>query len=441
MSLSVLFLILLAQFLLKNIDKFLGKGLEIGLLFEMVYYNMAWVVALAVPMAILVSTLMAFGRLSSDNEITAMRSSGITYLSLLGPALVFSIMVTILMMYFNNWILPDMNYKARNLISNISKKNPDVLFDQKQLHNELEGYVIYFESRDENSGRFKNATIIEHNNIDIIKTIISESAEMVNDFNDDIITLNLENGYIYENLKDQNEYRIIEFEKNLVRIDANNLSFQRKDSKYRGDRELNYTSIKQKINYFDSKILESKKRIRDRVVMITPDIEINSPDSALSFIKNKINDLPSIANKNSNSSKMKRSLKNIERGVSHDKKQIEANKKSKNKYLVEMHKKFSIPVASVVFILVGAPLGIIARRGKFSISMVISLLFFLIYWAFLIGGEEFADQGKLNPILAMWLPNIVLFLIGLFLNIKIAKDIQNFKLPKIFSIKKNKSNV
>ena len=145
MSLSVLFLILLAQFLLKNIDKFLGKGLEIGLLFEMVYYNMAWVVALAVPMAILVSTLMAFGRLSSDNEITAMRSSGITYLSLLGPALVFSIMVTILMMYFNNWILPDMNYKARNLISNISKKNPEVLFNQKQLHNELEGYVIYFE--------------------------------------------------------------------------------------------------------------------------------------------------------------------------------------------------------------------------------------------------------------------------------------------------------
>ena len=166
------------------------------------------------------------------------------------------------MMYFNNWILPDMNYKARNLISNISKKNPEVLFDQKQLHNELEGYVIYFESRDEDNGRFKNATIIEHNNIDIIKTIISESAEMVNDFNDDIITLNLENGYIYENLKDQNEYRIIEFEKNLVRIDANNLSFQRKDSKYRGDRELNYTSIKQKINYFDSKISESKKRIR-----------------------------------------------------------------------------------------------------------------------------------------------------------------------------------
>ena len=114
---------------------------------------------------------------------------------------------------------------------------------------------------------------------------------------------------------------------------------------------------------------------------------------------------------------------------------------SKNKYLVEMHKKFSIPVASMVFILVGAPLGIIARRGKFSISMVISLLFFLIYWAFLIGGEEFADQGKLNPILAMWLPNIVLFIVGMLLNIKIANDIQDFKLPRIFKIKKNKPNV
>ena len=121
MSLSVMVLILLAQFLLKNMDKFLGKGLPATLLFELIFYNMAWVVALAVPMAILISTLMAFGRMSSDNEITAMRSSGLTYLSMVGPALGFAVIISAIMIYFNNWVLPDMNHKARNLISNITK--------------------------------------------------------------------------------------------------------------------------------------------------------------------------------------------------------------------------------------------------------------------------------------------------------------------------------
>jgi len=103
MSLSVMALILLAQFLLKNMDKFLGKGLPLTLLFELIFYNMAWVVALAVPMAILISTLMAFGRLSSDNEITAFKASGTNFIKLLNPALGFGIGITVLMIIFNNY--------------------------------------------------------------------------------------------------------------------------------------------------------------------------------------------------------------------------------------------------------------------------------------------------------------------------------------------------
>ena len=93
---------------------------------------MAWVIALAVPMAILISTLMAFGRMSSDNEITAMRASGMTYSSMIGPALIFAVIISAFMIYFNNWILPNMNHKARNLIANITKTNPTI--DHKLIH-------------------------------------------------------------------------------------------------------------------------------------------------------------------------------------------------------------------------------------------------------------------------------------------------------------------
>ena len=108
-------------------------------------------------------------------------------------------------------------------------------------------------------------------------------------------------------------------------------------------------------------------------------------------------------------------MKNLRRGINSDFALINAYEKSINTYQVELHKKFSIPFACIIFIIIGAPLGIISKKGGFGVSISISLLFFIIYWAFLIGGEELADRGFLNPGLSMWLPNILLGFIGLCL--------------------------
>ena len=424
LSIFVMIFILLAQFLINNIDKFLGKGLGIGVLFEMVYYNMAWVIALAIPMAILVCTLMAFGRLSSDNEITAMKSSGVRFSSLIIPPIIFAALIAIVMIYFNNWVLPDMNYKARNLISNISKKNPDIIFEPNQLHNELDGHIIHFKSKDED--KFKDCFIIEHDSRNILKTITSKYAKII-DTPDEDITILLENGYVYENLNNKkNEYRIIKFDENVIKIAADNFSFQRRDTKHRGDRELTFNSIKTKITSFNKKIINANQRINDRVTMIYPQIQNISPEKALKLIKTKIDSIQKTSKKSI------QTYKNIERGIRHDKSQIESNVKLTNKYLVELHKKFSIPIACIVFILIGAPLGIITKKGKFSISMAMSLIFFLIYWVFLIAGENFADKGKIDPVLSMWLPNIVLLVVGIYLNIKINKEQDTFKMPNFY---------
>ena len=114
-------------------------------------------------------------------------------------------------------------------------------------------------------------------------------------------------------------------------------------------------------------------------------------------------------------SRVKRRLKNMRRGIESDFSLIESYTNSINKYLVELHKKFSIPFASIVFILIGAPLGMMARKSGFAVSMAFSLGFFIIYWIFLISGEEFADRGYLSPALSMWLPNLVLTPLGLFM--------------------------
>ena len=118
--------ILFVNFLLRAIDRFLGKGLDLITILEYLFLNLAWILALSVPMAVLLATLMTFGRLSEDNEINAMRASGIGFLTIMRAPIVFGAIITLLLIYFNNFILPEMNFKARLLSGDIYRKRPDM---------------------------------------------------------------------------------------------------------------------------------------------------------------------------------------------------------------------------------------------------------------------------------------------------------------------------
>ena len=427
--------VLLAQYLIKHIDKFLGKGLDIIVLIEMIYYSMAAVVALAVPMAILVCTLMAFGRLSADNEITAMKSSGIKYYSLVLPPLILSTLVAVAMIYFNNWILPDMNYKSKKLLSEISTKNPEIMFEPKQLNTQVEGFTIYIDSMDDE--KFKDVTINESNqyNNKITKTIVSKNASTINYFDPNNIIILLENGSLYQDL-DDNKFQTIAFNTNQIKMDLNQFSFS--NNQRRGDRELNFQGIKDTINWHANLIIESQKRIKRHIKRI--DIDPDRPNG-LATITYPYNFLAShyIDNKKKHMTKNKdleNYYDNTQMAINKEMKRIEGFSKQINKFLVEMHKKFSLPIACIVFIIVGAPLGVTTRKGKFSINIAISLTFFLIYWAFLIAGENLADKGSIDPALAMWLPNIILLFIGLFFNYRISTGEKIFSFPNFNIFKK-----
>ena len=139
--------------------------------------------------------------------------------------------------------------------------------------------------------------------------------------------------------------------------------------------------------------------------------------------------------------RVERRLKNLKRGIESDFSLITSYQNSINKYLVELHKKFSIPFASVVFILIGAPLGMISRKSGFAMSMAFSLGFFIIYWIFLISGEEFADRGLLSPILSMWLPNIVLGTLGTILCYLQSLEQNLFNITQLNISKSKKANI
>jgi lipopolysaccharide export system permease protein len=439
-SLFVLIFVLLTNFLLKAIDKFLGKGLSFGIIIEYVFLNLAWILALAVPMAVLVATLMAFGRMSGDNEITALRSSGISYFKILFPSLFFGALVTIGMTWFNNAILPETNHKARLLSGDITRKRPDLEFEVGYFIDALPEYRILLGGRDKNI--FKDILIFNYQKEGNQRTIIANSGEIEAVMNG--VIMHLYEGVIHELSSDLEDYREIYFENYNIVIPVDNLNLTRRDSKVRSDREMTGEMIENKINGYNLKIENIFDRINNRIKKEIPDsiAIINQGFIEAEIIKYSADLRDSLGEDNIKYIRTKRRLKNLRHGIKSDFKLIETYNRYISKYEVEFYKKFSIPFASIVFVLIGASLGIITRKGGFAMSVALSLGFFVFYWAFLIAGEEFADRGQLSPFIAMWMPNIVLGILGIFLCIQTAKEqkIINFEFLNLFNFKSDKNN-
>lgn len=419
-SLFVLLFVLLTNFLLKAIDKFLGKGLSFFVMIEYILLNLAWILALAVPMAVLIATLMAFGRMSGDNEISALRTSGISYLRILFPSLFFGVIITVIMIWFNNVILPETNHHARLLSGDITRKRPDLDFEVGYFIDALPEYRIMFGGREKDI--FKDILIFNYQKNGNQRTITANTGEIETVFNG--VIMRLYNGVIHELSYNLEDYREIHFKSYNVLVPVDNLSLNRRDSKIRSDREMTGKMIKNKINDYEIKISDIFKRINKRIKKEIPDsISVNNlPFINSQIVKFSASLRDSLGEDNTKYIRTKRRLKNLKNGLNSDFKLISTYEKYISKYKVELYKKYSIPFASLVFVLIGASLGIITRKGGFAMNIALSLGFFVFYWAFLITGEEFADRGELSPFIAMWMPNIVLGILGIYLCIQTAKE-------------------
>jgi lipopolysaccharide export system permease protein len=234
-SLLVIIFILFVQFLLRAIDRFLGKGLDTFIILEYLFLNLAWIIALAVPMAVLIATLMTFGRLSEDNEITAMRAAGISFLKIIRPGLIFGTVICLLLLYFNNFILPEMNFRARILSGDIYRKRPVMSIDPGHFIGDLPNYGMIIGGK---TGEImEDVRIFSKNSRDKQTSIYSKTGELNTIGNELILTLY--NGEIHElDLKDFGEYRRIQFAKHKINIPVDDLLLMRRDTSNRTDREM-----------------------------------------------------------------------------------------------------------------------------------------------------------------------------------------------------------
>ena len=406
--------ILLLQFLMKFADRLVGKGLDTFIVLQLIAYNLAWMVVLVIPMACLVATLMAFGALAQNNEITIIKASGVSLWKMMIGPLIASGVLCYLLILFNNHVLPDANHKAKLLTFDISRTKPTLSLEPGLFSQEVSNYAILVREIEKNSNKLEGVTIYDYSDPSKINVVTAEKGKIYFSKDQTKLIMELERGEIHESeTMRKNIYRKLVFTNHRITMNADQFSFQQSTpGGPRGDRELSSRDMKYII---DSLQVIKNKQMTDLAneteKFFFQGSVSNEPQITLKPVSEKIYYAKAIEKINT--------VRNI---IVSNIKRVEFTDNEIDKYWVEVYKKYSIPAACIIFVLIGAPLGVMTRKGGFGMAASISLFFFLIYWAFLIGGEKLADRNIVSPFWGMWTANFLLGGIGILLIMKSVRE-------------------
>ena len=406
--------VLLLQFLMKFADRLVGKGLDTWLIIQLIAYNLSWMLVLVIPMATLVAALMTYGSLSQNNEVTIIKSSGASLYRMMSASFIASIIVAYLLFLFNNEILPDTNYQAKILMSDISRKKPTLSLESGFFSQEVSNYAILVRKIDEQKNELSQVTIYDYTDPAKINVVTAKKGIIFFSHDQKNLIMDLRNGEIHESdVKETGLYRKLVFEKHRITMDAEQFTFNQSQGGLRGERELRVERMRAIV---DSIKLNRKKYFAGL------EEEVNKyffKDTAYATVYSTVNTQQTDALIYVRIQDRIKTAKNV---IISNMKRVEWANREIEKFEVEIYKKYAIPGACIVFMLIGAPLGIMVKKGGFGVAASISLFFFLVYWAFLIGGEKLAERGVFSPVIGMWAANFFLGIIGIFLLIRTNRE-------------------
>lgn len=419
---SLVVFLFLFQFLMRDLDKLVGKGLGFWVIFQLILLNMSWMLVLAVPMGVLFSTLMAFGNLSSLFEITAMKSGGYSFFQLVAPVLTFSVVLFGFLFWFNDVVLPESNHQLKILTMDINRKKPTFSLESGQFSTQIEYYTILARKVDSVSNGLRGVTIYDNSKSRQFNTISADSGFVVFVPSLNKLRFTLFKGEILQliNYEPQN-FRKIRFEKLEILLEAKGFTLERSNEAMvaRSDREMRIRDMKEIVD--ESRKLSKIAQSRVAQIFATQP-KIVHLKTSYDTTSARLDEI------------IERDFNYLETQITSEAFRIIDFESRARQYEVEIHKKYAIPFACIVFALVGCPLGMITKRGNFGVSAAISLGFYVFYWACLIGGEKLADRGFISPFLSMWLGNFIIGIIGILLILRVNNESVLFSrlLEKIF---------
>ncbi len=454
--------ILLMQFLWKYIDDLVGKGLEWYIILELLFYFTVTFVPLALPLAVLLSSIMTMGKMGEHYELVAFKSAGISLRRIMWPMVMISFVLVLAAFYFSNNILPAANLKALSLLYDLRHQRPAFNITEGIYYHGIDNFVIRVDEKDDGGQQLRGIKIYDHRDRrGNISLTLAEWGTMALTPDKRYLLLSLYNGTNYreegpDNPLDRSRpYQRTNFEEQLMKFDLSMFDLNRTDEDlFRGNfRMLN---LQQLIHYEDSlsRHLSNRKNTfksiykrrfpnfpkeDDELVINKDSLPVYLRPADLEFLTmNPVNEKMVILNA-MDLIRTNRSHTNM----SHD--DFRQRQRMLARYQIEFHRKFTLSFACIVLFLIGAPLGAIIRKGGFGLPLVISVLLFVVFHVISMMGEKFAREGVLEAHQGMWISSIALLPVGIMLTYKATTDsslldIDSYlhKIQKLFNILRKK---
>jgi lipopolysaccharide export system permease protein len=383
-----------------------GKGLAMPVILEVFALSLPHIVALTLPMAVLVAVLYAFSQLAADNEITALKASGVNLVRLIVPLLFAGAVLAAGMVYFNDRILPETNHELKLLLMDINRKSPtlqlkDQVVNEIQTNDLQTKYFLQATSIDRTTNKLRGVVIYDLSIAGRDRTVYADSGRMAFNREQTDLFLTLYDGSIEEvkEIEPERFTRVFFKEQRLMLVGIGNVLERTKEDAYRSDREMSLAMLSAGVDTARIELVTAQRDARRfGLGAIDPTLRGASPDSAMMALRNSSSEARMLAARTASA------------------------QQRINELQVEWHKKFAIPFACIVFVMLGAPLAIRFPRGGPGMVIAISLTIFGIYYMSLIGGESLGDKGRVQPFWGPWAPNVVFLPLSLLALMRVGRE-------------------
>jgi len=395
------------------LDDFLARDVGLWTSLEVLGLSLGHIVALSIPMAVLVSVLMAFGQMAADHEITALKAAGLHLGRVLAPVLVMAAILCGGMILFNNLVLPDSNHRLANLTGDMLRKRPTVSIEPGRFVDDLPGYRLLIGDKDERTDAVRHVQVYVLDKQGRPPDILVAPRGQLHFENEGTsLHIDLYDGELHSlpdsESDDGSGYRVTRFTEHTVIIPNAGSQMERTERKTRGDREMSVAMMEAEIAEKREQIARLRQRVgREAVAAMQAKLALLDPEKRAAYFA-RSRPLPAGHYSLGNEERL-RDMVHMETTS------IDAYLRQIRSYKVEIHKKYSIPVACLVFVLIGAPLAIRSGRSGMTMAAGFSLACFFVYWLCLTAGEKLADRDLISPFMAMWLANLVFGSLGIWL--------------------------
>lgn len=455
--LIVLLFLLVMQFLIKYLPQLVGKGLPVPVIGELILYNLAYMLVLAVPMAALIATLMAFGRLAESNAYVVIKSSGVSFPQLVWPVYVAGLLLTATMWIFNTSIHPEANFRARNLWQDIRSAKPGFDLQAGVFYDGIEDYrILVGDIPPDRPNELLDVTIFDYTEGARFRTDIHAARGYLEPITDgSTLNLVLFDGEVHRKRPpgsgSLDRYERLGFERHLMRISLEDLNFTRTDPTQgrRTDRTMASSEMIALVDSLEVTVERSRTVLLDLIDDLgTGELthrEIGFPvrddarlavqaaaagvQASLSAQAEARGQSPASIQTADREELIVRSVRSARARADGARKDMLWASDRADRYRVEIHKKYSIAIACLIFMMIGAPIGLYVRKGGLGTAAALAVAIFLFHWVSLANGEKLADRGLLEPWLGMWIADIVTGLIAIWLTFVVWRDLRTIPAP------------